>query len=71
MTPRTGEPSADGRYVVFAPCASAQVRDWLEPHIAVWHGGRWHSSERARDIRGWIGPLPLLKVSDLPREYDL
>lgn len=73
MEIRTGIPPADGRYVAFVRCASSQVRDWAEPIITTWHGGRWHND---RPVFGWIGPLPVTKVEALMRqarrqEYDL
>jgi hypothetical protein len=63
LLPRTGDPPEDGRYVVFAVCASQQVRDWCEPHIATWHGGRWHFHS---PVLGWIGPLPQVRAAALP-----
>lgn len=68
-----GDPVAEGRYVVYAPCEALQVREWLEPEIAVWHGGRWHSR---RPVWAWIGPLPVIHGDEVtrrlqPQEYDL
>lgn len=68
-----GDPPEDGRYVVYRPCASRQIREWCEPEIALWHGGRWHSFH---PVKGWIGPLPLgneatLTEEQFKREYDL
>jgi hypothetical protein len=81
---QTGPPPAEGRYVVWMPCAARQVREWCEPSIATFHGGRWHSYE---PVWGWIGPLPVVHGNDclkiivakdaasaieqLEREYDL
>ena len=68
-------PRAEGRYLVFTQCAASQAREWVEPSVDVWHGGRWHSG---REVLGWVGPIPALKVADLARErgervtaYDL
>lgn len=52
-----GDPPKEGRYVVYHPCASHQVREWCEPSIATWHGGRWHSFD---PVWAWIGPLPVV-----------
>lgn len=79
MEIQVGQPPADGRYVAFVQCASAQIPDWCEPVIATWHGGKWHLGEA---VYGWIGPLPLAKGRDLilkstykmagkSQEYDL
>lgn len=70
-----GQPPADGRYVVFAPCAAPSCREYCEPEIATWHGGKWHYW---RPVWGWIGPLPVIhgdeitaKLRAAEREYDL
>lgn len=69
-----GDPTEEGRYVVFTRCDSLQVKDWCEPEIATWHGGQWHNR---RYVHGWIGPLPLARFSELKEmrrnrlEYDL
>jgi hypothetical protein len=68
-----GQPQVEGRYVVFMQCASHQVRHCTEPHIATWHGGKWHARY---DVLGWIGPLPVMRVHELAelaeqQEYDL
>lgn len=72
MEIRTGEPSIEGRYVIWSVCKAISARDWCEPSIATWHGGRWHSSE---PVLSWIGPLPVVhrttgEVVD-KAEYDL
>jgi hypothetical protein len=54
---QVGDPTEEGRYIVYHPCASLQVREWCEPSIATWHGGRWHSFH---PVWGWIGPLPVV-----------
>lgn len=69
--PRQDTPPEEGRYVVFVRCESYQVKDWLEPEIATWAGGRWHNR---RHVFAWFGPLPLCKWADFKgpaREYDL
>lgn len=68
-----GDPPEPGRYVVWTPCKSRQVREWCDPSIATWHGGKWHTYE---PVWGWIGPLPLcnqatLSAEQFKREYDL
>lgn len=66
-----GDPPVEGRYVVYRPCASRQIREWCEPEIALWHGGKWHAYE---PVWGWIGPLPVVHGNDClkkNREYDL
>lgn len=82
---QTGNPKAEGRYVAFIRCQAAAAADWIEPALMTWSGGRWHSSFLPqRAVLGWIGPLPVLKVSDLqsfpglvvepdivPLDYDL
>lgn len=68
---QTGTPPEDGRYVVWTPCAALQVREWCEPSIALWQGGRWHSYDPPW---AWIGPLPVVHGNDClakAREYDL
>lgn len=56
---QTGTPPADGRYVVWMPCAARQVREWCEPSIQTWQGGRWHHAE---PVHCWIGPLPVVNM---------
>ncbi len=74
MDIQVGEPTVEGRYVVWTPCKAASARQWCEPSIATWHGGRWHTFE---PVRGWIGPLPLcnapprLSEAQFKSEYDL
>jgi len=73
MIIQTGQPLVEGRYVVFMQCQSHQVRDYVEPHVASWHDGRWNARH---DVLGWIGPLPVLRVHELAelaeiQEYDL
>lgn len=81
---QTGTPPEEGRYVVFTPCAALSAREYCEPSIATWHGGRWHSYDPPW---AWIGPLPVVHGNDcmriivatnaadaieqLEREYDL
>lgn len=73
-----GTPAAAGRYVIFTPCRSHQVSQYLEPSIAVWDCIRWHR-EPGAPIFGWLGPLPVLLADDRdfvesappPKEYDL
>lgn len=63
---KTGTPQAEGRYVAFVRCQVAAAREWVEPIVMAWHGGRWHTSMISqRRIIGWLGPLPVLKVDDL------
>lgn len=68
-----GTPPSDGRYVIYTPCQSRQIREWGEPHIATWHNGRWIFGD---PVMGWIGPLPLcnqaiLTEAHFRQEYDL
>lgn len=71
MTPETGKPIYDGRYVVYVP---GILGEWLQPTLAMWTGGAWHflnSSEKFPDeVKTWIGPLPVLRTDWQP-EYDL
>lgn len=63
---QTGTPTVEARYVAFVRCSAAQARDWVEPLIMTWHGGRWHTTFiNQRRIIGWLGPLPVLKVADI------
>lgn len=57
-----GQPPADGCYVVFTPCEAQSCREYCEPEIATWHGGRWHTW---RPVYGWIGPLPVIQRQQL------
>lgn len=75
---QTGTPKADGRYVVFIRCQAAAARDWVEPIIMTWHSECWNTSFIPKHgIIGWLGPLPVLKVTDIeatapaPPEFDL
>jgi len=71
---QTGAPRIDGRYVVFVQCTASQARDWVEPVIMVWASGRWHTTFAKPNIRGWLGPIPVMKVVDIGpsnTEYDL
>lgn len=62
---QTGRPPEDGRYVVWTPCAALQVREWCEPAIATYQGGRWHTYD---PVWAWIGPLPVVHGNDcLPK----
>ena len=68
MDIQTGTPPESGRYVVWFPCASLQIREWCEPAIATFHGGRWHT---VNEPLAWIGPLPVVhtktgEISDKP-----
>lgn len=67
---QTGTPPEAGRYVVFTPCKSRQIRDWCEPHIATWYGEKWVFGD---PVVGWIGPLPIVNSAKLLEvtEYDL
>jgi hypothetical protein len=58
---QVGTPPVEGRYVVWTPCKALQIREWCEPSIASFHGGRWHSYE---PVWGWIGPLPVVHGND-------
>lgn len=76
MTPQTGNPKTDGRYVVFCRCKAMSARDWVEPILLAWSNGAWVSSfVNLSGIIGWIGPLPVLKVDEIQKpaaiEYDL
>lgn len=66
LAPQIGDPPEEGRYVVFVRCESYQVKGWLEPEIATWHGGRWHC---AKPVFAWIGPLPLCKWKDYVQSF--
>lgn len=69
MDIQRGQPSVEGRYVVYSLIPSRQVIGWMEPNIATWHAGRWHHS---RPVAAWTGPLPVLHVSSLEDwEFDL
>lgn len=68
-----GDPPEPGRYIVYSPCKALQAREWCEPSIATWHGGKWHAYE---PVWGWIGPLPVVHGNDCLKklaepEYDL
>lgn len=71
---QVGTPPVDGRYVVYTPCKALQIREWCEPSIATWQGGRWHAYE---PVWGWVGPLPVVHGNDCLKklepapEYDL
>jgi hypothetical protein len=72
---QVGEPPEDGRYVVWTPCAAEQAREWCEPSIATWQGGRWHTYDF---VWAWLGPLPVVhgndclkKLETAKTEYDL
>lgn len=68
----TGSPKVEGRYVVFIQCDPAGAREWVEPVIMTWSSSKWHTTFLKRKICGWIGPLPVMKVSAFPQpEYDL
>lgn len=75
----TGNPIIDARYVALIRCEASQAGDWVEPVIMAWAGGKWHTTFiPRRKVLGWIGPLPVLKVDDMPHdigipivEYDL
>lgn len=58
---QVGDPPDEGRYVVYHPCAALQIREWCEPEIATWHGGKWHARY---PVWGWIGPLPVVHGND-------
>lgn len=72
MKIQTGAPTENGRYVIFVGCASQQVREWCEPHIATFYNGRWVFPH---PVDGWVGPLPLVKRETLLKpptpEFDL
>jgi hypothetical protein len=72
---QTGKPKLDGRYVVLVRCTAQAARDWVEPLIMTWHSGRWHTSNLSAKIVGWLGPIPVMKVADIPeepvQEFDL
>jgi hypothetical protein len=71
-----GEPTIEGRYVIFTPCEAASAREYLEPYFATWHGGKWHWAD---PVWCWIGPLPVIHGGEILlkhdpykiREYDL
>jgi hypothetical protein len=56
-----GTPPENGRYVVWYPCAALQIREWCEPAIATFHGGRWHT---VNPPWAWLGPLPVVHGND-------
>jgi len=58
---QVGTPPKDGRYVVWFPCAALQIREWCEPAIATFHGGRWHT---VNPPWAWLGPLPVVHGND-------
>lgn len=62
---QVGDPPEPGRYVVWTPCRALQAREWCEPSIATWHGGKWHFYE---PVWGWIGPLPVVHGNDCLKE---
>lgn len=62
---KAGKPSAEGRYVVFIQCEVAAARDWVEPVIMTWAGGKWHTTFLKPKIIGWLGPIPVMKVADI------
>lgn len=65
---QVGTPPVDGRYVVWTPCKALQIREWCEPSIASFHGGRWHSYE---PVWGWIGPLPVVHGNDCLKKFQM
>lgn len=68
MMPSQGNPLFDARYVVFVPLfKEAPNGHYVEPQIAAWSGNKWHMAD-SRPVLGWIGPLPVLKVSDFVPE---
>jgi hypothetical protein len=58
---QTGTPPRAGAYVVWTPCKALQAREWCEPSIATWQGGRWHTYDPPW---AWIGPLPVVHGND-------
>lgn len=59
-----GVPMTDGRYVAFVPLEQiAPNGHYVEPIIAVWHGGKWHTADK-RSIVGYAGPIPVHKFDD-------
>jgi hypothetical protein len=76
MTPQTGMPPCEGRYVVFCRCESRQASAWVEPVIATYTPGKWHVPG-GRPVYGWLGPIPPMKAESffempaLSQEYDL
>lgn len=58
---QVGDPPESGRYVVYLACRPVQIREWCEPSIATWYGGKWHTYET---VWGWIGPLPVVHGND-------
>ena len=65
---QTGPPPEDGRYVVWTPCAARQAREWCEPSIALWHGGKWHSYDPPW---AWVGPLPVVHGNDCLKQFQM
>lgn len=65
---QTGAPPEEGRYVVWTPCQALQAREWCEPSIATWQGGRWHSYD---PVWGWIGPLPVVHGNDCLKKIEI
>jgi hypothetical protein len=64
VTPSQGNPIFDARYVVFVALEkAAPLGHFVEPLIAAWANGKWHTTD-PRKVLGWIGPLPVLKVTD-------
>lgn len=66
MIPSIGTPPAEGRYVGLVRCGG-QMQEWVEPVITAWHKGKWACG---REILGWYGPIPSMKVGDIV-SYDL
>jgi hypothetical protein len=77
MKIETGKPVIEGRYVAYVE----GILGYLEPHILVWHRGRWtyHQSSQLYDdpVLAFMGPLPTLAkpgkeaVPEVSTEYDL
>jgi len=68
MTPQTGNPVANGRYLVWVDGTAG----WLTPFITLWHDGKWcyreSTSRYPGKIHCWVGPIPAVHEKDLREE---
>ena len=70
MTPQTGTPPTDGRYIVYVEGKAGA----LEPWVTLWQDGAWRYKRSTAIFDGqihyWIGPLP--ELTKKPKvEFDL
>lgn len=69
-----GDPLIDGLYICYLD--NALIHTYADRKMLMWFQGKWGypmSSQNYRGhVYGWIGPLPVMKFEDLPKqEYDL